>query len=75
MIKANHITMTCFLSGILLLAGCRGTVGDLPEKDDVTFSLLGTDTRTTIDLGEGKHSLRSGGITRSDTSSSCDLCS
>ena len=53
MIKANHITMTCFLSGILLLAGCRGTVGDLPEKDDVTFSLLGTDTRTTIDLGEG----------------------
>ena len=53
MMKASHIAATYLLPGFLLLAGCRGTVGDLPEKVDVTFSLLGTDTRTTSTIGDG----------------------
>lgn len=51
--KANHTAVSCLLPGLLLLAGCRGTEPDLPERVDVTFSILGTDTRTTVTEGEG----------------------
>ena len=53
MMKTSHIAASYLLPGFLLLAGCRGTVGDLPEKVDVTFSLLGMDTRTTNTIGDG----------------------
>ena len=52
--RANHVAISLLLPGLLLLAGCRGTVGDLSEKVNVTFSLLGADTRTTVTSGEGR---------------------
>ena len=52
MSKANHVTVSFLLPGLLLLAGCRGTVGDPSEKVDITFSILGADTRTTVTSGE-----------------------
>ena len=52
--RADHVAISILLPGLLLLAGCRGTVGDLPEKVNVTFSILGADTRTTVTSGEGR---------------------
>ena len=52
--KANHVAVSFLLPGILLLAGCRGMVGNPSEKDDVTFSIIEADTRTTIATGEGR---------------------
>ena len=51
--KANHTAVSCLLPGLLLLAGCRGTEPERPERVDVTFSILGADTRTTATEGEG----------------------
>ena len=51
--RANHVAVSFLLPGLLLTAGCRGTVGNPPEKVDVSFSILGADTRTTISSGEG----------------------
>ena len=52
MSKANHVAVSILLPGLLLLAGCRGTVGDPSEKVDITFSILEADTRTTVTSGE-----------------------
>ena len=52
MSKANHVAVSFLLPGLLLLAGCRGTVGDPSEKVGITFSILETDTRTTVTSGE-----------------------
>ena len=52
MSKANHVAVLFLLPGLLLLAGCRGTAGDPSEKVDITFSILGADTRTTVTTGE-----------------------
>ena len=51
--RANHVAISFLLPGLLLTAGCRGAVGDPPEKVDVSFSILGADTRTTVTSGEG----------------------
>lgn len=51
--RANHVAVSIILPGLLLTAGCRGMVGDPSEKVDVSFSILGTDTRTTVTSGEG----------------------
>ena len=51
--KANHVAISSVLPGILLFAGCQGTLGDPSQKVDVTFSILETDTRTTVTSGEG----------------------
>lgn len=50
--RANHVAVSIILPGLLLTAGCRGMVGDASEKVDVSFSILGTDTRTTVTSGE-----------------------
>ena len=52
MSKANHVAVSILLPGLLLFAGCRGTVGDPSEKVDIAFSILGADTRTTVTTGE-----------------------
>lgn len=52
--RAGHVAISILLPGFLLSAGCRGTVGDLSEKADVTFSILGADTRTTVTSSEGR---------------------
>jgi hypothetical protein len=52
MSKANHVAVSFLLPGLLLFAGCRGMDGDPSEKVDITFSILGTDTRTTVTSGE-----------------------
>ena len=51
--RANHVAVSFLLPGLLLIAGCRGTDGNPSEKVDVSFSILGTDTRTTSTGGEG----------------------
>ena len=50
--KVNPLAVSCLLPGLLLLAGCQGMDKDLPERGEVSFSILGTDTRTTSTDGE-----------------------
>jgi hypothetical protein len=51
--KANQVVISFLLPGLLQIAGCRGTVGNPSEKVDVAFSILESDTRTTVTSGEG----------------------
>ena len=51
--KASQVAVSFLLPGLLLLAGCRGTVGELSENTDVTFSIFEADSRTTVTSGEG----------------------
>ncbi len=51
--RANHVAVSFLLPGLLLTAGCRGAVGNPSEKVDISFSILGADTRTTANSGEG----------------------
>ena len=53
MSRANHVVVSFLLPGLLLTAGCRGEVGNPSEKVDVSFSILGAETRTTFNGGEG----------------------